>query len=50
MVLDGPGFLSGAFLLSGIFLEGGSVICLGFFVKNVVQIMVFGVVKMDMSW
>ena len=45
-----PGFLSGALSFKWNFFGWWSRDLLRFFVKNVVQIVVFGVVKMDMLW
>ena len=45
-----PDFCPGLCRLSGIFWGGVFADLLGIFVKNVVQGVVFGVVKMDMLW
>ena len=50
MVGQAPDFCPGLCLLGGIFWVWWFRDLLKFFVKNVVQIVVFGVVKMDMLW
>ena len=50
MRLGGPGFWSGALLFKWIFCGGDFADLLGIFVKNVVQNVVFCVVKMDKLW